>query len=387
MHRGIFASSLICLLALVTGCSGSGSNSGAVPITVSPGNHAGGTTSAPAPTSFHITESAAPQAPLGGIALGADNAVYLNAATAFMRYTGSFVQYPYPNTQDETFSGTGGPVSLAKGPNATIWAIQDVGFTGAGFGNGAFGALDTSSGKVTEVLENATAPNGDFFNGIAAGPNGTMWLSHVELNGGFTAGWADIYSATYTLLGQFDSNSCTSPCTYYGPFSAITLGSDGMMYAATQPGGESFQGDKPHPSVIYQMNPATHSIVATIALPAGSTVSQLAAGPDGNVWFTDSGLNKIGRLSTGGTLMYYAVPTAGSGLSGIAPGSDDAMWFTESKANKIGRIGTDGTITEYSIGDNNAHPQGITAGPLGGCVPKTIYFTVSSGVGTLKFSP
>ncbi|HKU67757.1 MAG TPA: hypothetical protein VJP85_08275 [Candidatus Baltobacteraceae bacterium] len=387
MQRSIFAPCLLLSLAFAAGCGGSGSTSGAVPSGAVPIPFTGGVRSAPAPSSFHITKKPAPQAPLGGIVIGADNAVYLNAGSAFMRYSGTFTQYPYPNTADETFTGAGGPASLADGPNASVWGIQIVDFTSANFGNGAFAAIDTASHNVTEVLENATAPNGDFFGSLASGPNDTMWLAHVELNGGFTAGWADVYNASDALLGQFDSTGCTSPCKYYAPFSAMVLGTDHMMYVATQPGGESLGDDQPHPSVIYRVNPTTRTVIGTTALPSGSSVSQLTSGPDAAVWFTDSGLNKIGRITAAGTVSYFAVPTANSGLSGIAAGSDNALWFTETSANKIGRIGTDGTITEYAIGDANAHPQGITAGPLGGCVPQTIYFTTASGLGILTFSP
>ena len=67
---------------------------------------------------------------------------------------------------------------------------------------------------------------------------------------------------------------------------------------------------------------------------------QIAAGPDGNLWFTEAFGNKIGRITTAGVITEFAVPTAGSGPFGITAGPDGAVWFLESFSNKIGRITT-----------------------------------------------
>lgn len=382
MVRRILSFASIGTLVLFSACSGSGS--APVPNTSNP-DQTGTAGSAPPPASYHISEIASPQAPSGSIVVAANGSIYMDALSELMRYNGAFAQYPYPSTASLSYGSVPGPVSLAVGPNSTVWAIQQAGSSGFG-SDGAFAALNTTGGTITETQEDATAPNGGFFSAIAAAPNDMMWLAHVHVNTGQISGYADIYNSSYALSGQYSGAGCTSPCTYYGPFNAMTLGSDGKMYVATTPGVSSFSGDPPHPSVIYRVDPATQSTLSMTALPSGSSVTQIAAGPDNAVWFTDTGLNEIGRLSSTGTLTYYSVPTANSGLSGIAPGSDNAMWFTEKNANKIGRIATDGTITEYAINDPNAHPQGITAGPLGGCVPHTMYFTVTSGLGTLTFS-
>lgn len=48
-------------------------------------------------------------------------------------------------------------------------------------------------------------------------------------------------------------------------------------------------------------------------------------------------------------ILEYPIPTANSSPQGIAAGPDGNLWFTESNANKIGRITTDGIFTEYPI--------------------------------------
>src|SRR5215831_14092830 len=42
----------------------------------------------------------------------------------------------------------------------------------------------------------------------------------------------------------------------------------------------------------------------------------------GNLWFTEYGGNKIGKLTTTGSFTEYTVPTASSGASGITSGPD-----------------------------------------------------------------
>ena len=60
------------------------------------------------------------------------------------------------------------------------------------------------------------------------------------------------------------------------------------------------------------------------------------------VWFTDNGANKIGRITTDGVITEFPIPTAGSVPVGIIVGPDGALWFTEPGVNQIGRITTAG---------------------------------------------
>ena len=45
------------------------------------------------------------------------------------------------------------------------------------------------------------------------------------------------------------------------------------------------------------------------------------------------------------TITEFPVPTAGGGALDITAGPDGNLWFTEGTGNKIGRITTAGTIT------------------------------------------
>ena len=84
----------------------------------------------------------------------------------------------------------------------------------------------------------------------------------------------------------------------------------------------------------------------------------ITAGPDGAMWFTESGAGQIGRIGPDGVITEYPVPrregSPGSPFPyGIIPGPDGALWFHEQIAARLGRIdpGTK-VITEYEL-----HPR------------------------------
>ena len=73
----------------------------------------------------------------------------------------------------------------------------------------------------------------------------------------------------------------------------------------------------------------------------------ITTGPDGALWFTNSGIYptytaSIGRMPTSGVVTDYTDPGIVGGGYGnatsIANGSDGALWFTTGLNNSIGRI-------------------------------------------------
>jgi len=89
----------------------------------------------------------------------------------------------------------------------------------------------------------------------------------------------------------------------------------------------------------------------------------ITSGPDGALWFTEGVGDKIGRITTAGTLTEYPLPGPNKGPYTITTGPDGALWFTEYTGKKIGRITTSGVISEYATPFGS--PQGITTGPDG----------------------
>jgi hypothetical protein len=71
---------------------------------------------------------------------------------------------------------------------------------------------------------------------------------------------------------------------------------------------------------------------------SNSQPNEIITGPDGNIWFTDFGNNKIGKITQSGTITEYGTGiTASAGLYGITVGPDGNIWFTEFNNSAIGR--------------------------------------------------
>ena len=64
----------------------------------------------------------------------------------------------------------------------------------------------------------------------------------------------------------------------------------------------------------------------------------IAAGPDGNVWFTGDTGNVIGCITPDGAVTLFPSATASSGPTSITAGPDGNIWFVEESANQIGRF-------------------------------------------------
>src|SRR5215470_14909760 len=100
-------------------------------------------------------------------------------------------------------------------------------------------------------------------------------------------------------------------------------------------------------------------------ITAGAGLGGITAGPDGNLWFTEQGIDRIGRITPAGVVTEFGAGiTAGAGLGGITAGPDGNLWFTENGGNRIGRITPLGVVTEFSAGISGQLGD-ITTGPDG----------------------
>src|SRR5205085_844661 len=99
---------------------------------------------------------------------------------------------------------------------------------------------------------------------------------------------------------------------------------------------------------------------------SASSMTGIVGGPDGNLWVsivsTQWG-DSVAKVTTAGwgSFTNYKL-LAGSGPQYITVGPDNNLWFTESGTDKIGRITTTGLITQFVLAAGSK-PQQITAGP------------------------
>jgi uncharacterized protein (TIGR03437 family) len=94
------------------------------------------------------------------------------------------------------------------------------------------------------------------------------------------------------------------------------------------------------------------------AIPTpNSNPFQIVAGPDGNLWFTESRESKIGRITPSGLVTEYPLLDPLSGAQWITAGPDGNVWFivTFPGNYRIARITPNGAISEFALPSPNPY--------------------------------
>jgi hypothetical protein len=101
------------------------------------------------------------------------------------------------------------------------------------------------------------------------------------------------------------------------------------------------------------------------AIPTpNSNPFQIVAGPDGNLWFTESRESKIGRITPSGLVTEYPLPNPLSGALWITAGPEGNVWFTVTLPgnNRIARITPNGAISEFPLPNPSESPYSLISG-------------------------
>jgi streptogramin lyase len=203
--------------------------------------------------------------------------------------------------------------------------------------------------------------------GLALGRDGNVWF---EDNNRKVIG-------RITRTG--DVKQFSEPYELDGGANTIAAGPDGNVWLTASGGGGG------NPDWILRITPT--GVITKFSAgerPAGegqfgSGPESITAGPDGAMWFTEFWTNRIGRLTTSGTLTEFPIPQPDSAPRGIVTGPDGNIWFVESTRARpaIARLDRDGLITEFplSSGPAEIYPHAIVAGPDG-----NLWFTQTNGI-------
>jgi streptogramin lyase len=301
------------------------------------------TSAASADAVGQITEFTGPSGPgtPTGIAAGADGNLWFTDFGAIGRITpsGQIAEFP-AGLVPYTLLG-----EIALGSDGNMW-FTDPGSTPA------IGQI-SPDGQVTEFPTGlAGAPDS-----LTAGPDGEMWFTddgtiwRISLNGQITS------VPTGLSTPQID----------------ITAGSDGTMWFITRTGEQSASVGRISPGGQVTEFPVDGT-------NASNVHADLAVGPDGNMWFsfydvgqTPAAGNHIGRISPDGQITAFSDGLQQDELANspteLAAGPDGNMWFTLQGSLGgvgIGRISPSGQITEWATDDGPiVTPDEIAAGPDG----------------------
>ncbi|MEO8190638.1 MAG: hypothetical protein ABI682_09870 [Acidobacteriota bacterium] len=144
------------------------------------------------------------------------------------------------------------------------------------------------------------------------------------------------------------------------------------------------------------LGPASSSVgqqLTEYPLDPLSAPTQITAGPDGRIWYSDPRGSNIGALSATQPAQVFQVslpgpmdsPLAFPSPFGICSGPDGNIWFTASKQfglfPKVGRMKVDGTYSLFDFPENLFAPGRIISGPDG-----NLWFSASASK-VVRFSP
>jgi streptogramin lyase len=238
------------------------------------------------------------------------------------------------------------PGEIISGPEGALW------FTDAGAAP-EIGRV-TTQGTITEFPTGVKEPLG--LGGIAAGPEGNVWFSQVFV---LPHGDGEPGALAGRLAPTGEVTDFGSPPAFGAPVSG--------------PGGATWFIDATGKATIDRVTP-TGEFAQFKASPVAAP-SHLAAGPDGNLWF--SGPGAIGRVTPTGEItqfnhcLDYHRPFSEPSTIVSGPGGD--LWFTSvtsretpsmEEAPTIGRVTPTGEITQFKAGIG-LEPRSIAAGPDG----------------------
>jgi streptogramin lyase len=190
----------------------------------------------------------------------------------------------------------------------------------------------------------------------------------------YNGGYIGMINPTTDAISEF-------PLENISDFSReVAAGPDGNVWFTGYNGDAATQ-------YIGMINSTTHAFsefAVNTGVNGNGTSRGITAGPDGNLWFTDPYSNAVGMINpTTHAITEFAVPTANAGLVGITTGADGSLWFAEANAGQIAEINpTTRAITEFATPTADSGPIGITTGPDG-----NLWFTESGANNIGEINP
>ena len=244
---------------------------------------------------------------------------------------GAITEFPTPTKGSQ-------PSAITVGPDRNLWFTEL---------SGNKVARITPSGAVTEyAIPTAYCyPMG----GITTGPDGALWFTEwnagkvgrVDLAGQvteFAAGTdtpdqivagrdGNLWFTSWQSLWRISPSGTTSRVAV-GDFTgalAITVDRAGNLWSA---------GSNAEKGRVVRRDASGR--VTEFAVPGNADFKGIVEGSDGSIWLTRPTLNAIVRLALDGTVTTFSAPSPMS----IAAGPDGNIWFTSgTNGNAIGRVG------------------------------------------------
>ena len=242
--------------------------------------------------------------------------------------------------------------NMVSGPGGDLWVA----------------ANSSSSGSTIERIglngsvASFAVPGNLIVSGLATGPDGNVWFVGTS-NVGNANSSAQLVVGEVTPSGQFTEYPPIPVTTGQGGWAStmqFTAGPDGDLWF-----GYTVVGNTPsNGSVLTQNFIGRVTAAGTVTLfpvasysTAPGEVFTLAAGPDGNLWFTEQIGQELvlGRMTPNGVVTQFPLGlSAANWFAGMADGSDGSLVLTEQNLHhlrrlRVIRVSTDGVMTPYKV--------------------------------------
>jgi streptogramin lyase len=282
---------------------------------------------------------------------------------------GKFVEYPVTGPSEIR------PQQIITGPEGNLW------FT--------VGREVNSIDKMTPqgvVTEYPTGTVGEIT--IAAGADGNIWfgstvgrVAKMSPTGVVTnyetcsCGWRSMITGSNETVWAIDLNGSEKKIVKRSMSGAFSAWAVPEASALAEGGDGDIWFTEPTLGKVGKITPAG-TIAAEYALPAGSKPHAITEGPDGSLWMVSEKAGETRRLdkvTTAGAVSEYLLPS-GVEPRALVTGADGNLWLADSALDKIIKVTPKGAIVgEYALPGPppyGATPEGITSGPEG-----NIWFT------------
>jgi RHS repeat-associated protein len=256
-------------------------------------------------------------------------------------------------------------------------------FTTVQFSAATYSVLESAASVTVTVTLSALPGSNQTINYATSDGTAKAGTDYTNTSGTLTFTPSDL-SKTFTVPilddGITDANE-TFTITLSSPSSGLTLGSPTtatttitdthytIATASSQPQGLIAGGGylwfvENAGNKLVKMT--TAGVMTEYSLPASSAPDDVAYGPDGKLYVTASGTNKILQVSTSGSVLNSYSRTGSGTPDRIVVGPDNLLWYTVDGASLIGKMTTSGTFTEYTFSAGGVNPTDIIAAPGGG---------------------
>ncbi|MDQ3724538.1 MAG: hypothetical protein M3335_01390 [Actinomycetota bacterium] len=190
------------------------------------------------------------------------------------------------------------PTAVTRGPLRSMWFLVE-----GTKGGGKYRALGrlSSSGRFSEI----PLPGESHVEDLVADADGNLWVARTGLR-----------------EGEIDR---VTPGGKVTRFPAKEPGS-----IVRGPGGVWFTAADLRVGRITSAGKMT-----MFQIPGRGYLNDIAAGPDGNLWFTQYRPNRLVRLTPGGKMTRFELPKDMTGSGGLTVGPDGNLWFVDSRDDEV----------------------------------------------------